>query len=499
MSLPPLPPRRTVGDSVNRRRRELLEKINRGDDPIHATEDYKNFLIEQGEYFYTLEEVLPPQEIQWHSLENITTDSQDDGKKNKRVEWARAFRRTTVPTYVAPGGHNGVQEFETTRKCMKTSESLASINTKGHSTNAKKRIWDVDIFARPLEENKGSEVAHLLPDAPDHAIEWYDVACWAIGEDPERTNWSTVFRLLHGTKGGDKKRVSGSGVRHFVANKVRVNDQEKVLDKEDPQLMIIPIQTREQCLRWNGEDYEAIVLVGANKDGKSQKWATKTIGLTDNANIAAVFDASTDDLQKALRLLEECTFAMVQSLVNCKQPQVPSNATEDEKKQMDDAMALLRNRRESFLAAIAAVGQKPAVPVPKRGNTGPVPSVEQPYRSICKIRFSNDTSESNYLHPAPDPILLLARATVVWSVRHKIRLRASAVAEDNPAIDEYELDAHQLEYWAKLKNAKQLEEHFQGSELAVERRHRSDSDAESEASSLSSRGSQAVVQTVSIC
>ena len=133
---------------------------------------------------------------------------------------------------------------------------------------------------------------HLLPDAPDHAAEWYDVACWEIGTDPEDTgsDWETVFRLLHGTNvANEKKRVFGCGLRHFVANKARINGQEKVLDKEDPQLLIIPIITRQECLDWNGEDYEAIVLVGANKDGKGQHAATTTIGLTDKTKIK-VFD-----------------------------------------------------------------------------------------------------------------------------------------------------------------------------------------------------------------
>ena len=150
---------------------------------------------------------------------------------------------------------------------------------------------------------------------------------------------------------------------------------------------------------------------------------TNTIGLTDNANIAAVIDANIDDLQKAPLLIEECTFAMVQSLINYEPPQVPCNTTEDDKRQMADAIALPRHGRESFRAAVSAIGKKRAVPIPKRGNTGPVSTGEQPYRLICKIRFSNDASEeSNCLHPAPDPIFLLARATVVWSVRHKIRL-----------------------------------------------------------------------------
>ena len=300
----------------------------------------------------------------------------------------------------------------------------------------------VDIFARLLEESKKSEIAHLLPDAPGHAVEWYDVACWAMGVDPENTDWSTVLRMLHETKGKDNKRVFGCGFRHFVANKARINGHETLLDKEDPQLLILPIRTIEQCKDWNGEEYETFVLIGANDDGKSQKWATKEVGMTDVDNIT-VLDATDADVKKALCLLDFFTCALVQSLMNFDVPFVPSSATKAEKKLMESASALRLSRRKKLREAVSALDHA-FIPIPDSETSLPLEN----HRAVCKIRFSYNDVETfqTGLHVAPDPILLLlARATVVWSVGNKFRLRASAVAQDDYDYERTRSDAAEID------------------------------------------------------
>lgn len=453
-SLPPLPPRRPDRGVARFEdtKQYHLSKIAQGVEG--AEDDYKDFLIENGKYFYSLEEVLPAEQVEIFRLDDIV---KKDGQQRK--DFARAFLRTKAPDYLAEGGRGGVKEFVTTIREMQSEESLASLESEGHSSRAKKKIWCVDILARPLEEAKASEVAHLIPDSPTDADEWYDVACWAIGTDPELADWPTLLRLLHGTKGSNKKRIFGSGMRHFVANKCRIDQQEKLLDKEDPQLLILPIRTREECLNWDGEDYEAIVLVGTNKDGGGQKWATRAVGLTQVDDIT-VLEANSEELRKSLLLLRQFTFAMVQSLVNYGAPAITEGVAEDEAKVMEIAKKARSKRIESFLTALGTAH----VCAPKDDNPGPAAS----YRGICKIRFSND--KSNNLHPAPDPLLLIARSTVVWSVRNKFRLRASAVAQDDNAAKEWEHDLFQLDRLAKLKHAKQAKDDFAGLEFSVEER-----------------------------
>ena len=154
--------------------------------------------------------------------------------------------------------------------------------------------------------------------------------------------------------------------------------------------------------------------------------------MTDIDNIE-VFDASETDLKDALLLLKEFLLALVQSLVNYDIPQIPPTATEETMKRMYDAKELRTDRRKLFITA----AEKELLPVPKVGNTGPT----EKHRAICKIRFSNDDST---LHPTPDPMLLAAQAAVVWSVRQKIQLRASAVTHDGFDQDEWERNALEL-------------------------------------------------------
>lgn len=170
MSFPPLPPKDSAARS-RRRKQVLLDRIKSGDPTAEG--DYKAFLIERGEYFYSLEEIFPESELVRYRVHDITVNH--DG--SKRNDWARAFIRTRQPDYLEQGGRDGVQEFVETKKSMIGKDSIASLSSSGHSSEEKKKNWDVDILARPLDESKSSQVAHLLPAAPDHAVEWYDIAC----------------------------------------------------------------------------------------------------------------------------------------------------------------------------------------------------------------------------------------------------------------------------------------------------------------------------------
>lgn len=144
---------------------------------------------------------------------------------------------------------------------------------------------------------------------------------------------------------------------------------------------------------------------------------------------------------------------------------------------MNDATTLRTKRRENFINALGTE----CVSVPSRSNTGPADL----HRGICKIRFSNAVT---YLHPAPDPLLLIARACVILSVRQGYRLRAYPVAQDNYGEDEWEQDVLQLEFMAELQRERQLREVVAGLEINVDRSGLQDSD--NDTLSVSSAGSQ---------
>lgn len=424
----------------------LIDRLKQGTE--RSEKAMIDFFKEEGAFFYSLDEVLSDDWVIHLSLADIT---EKQGKP--RTDWAEAFKRDKAPDYTVQTGQSAdkvVQEFKITEAGMKTDASIASLNSTSQSSDAKKSIWPVDILGMdPL----GIEVAHLLPDAPAHAIEWYDVACWAMGCDPSTIEWAQVFRLLHGTKPGNK-RVHGAGLRHFVANKVRINRGAYLLDKDNPQMLILPILSREQCLKWSGGVYDAIILMGTNKDKKGYYAAVKGVGMTDRECQAG--HASKKELELALDLMREMTYALVQSLMHCKPPQVPPNASNTEKKEMEEAIEIRNKRIKAFTDLM---GSK-TVQVPKQKGCFPID--EQPFRGVCKISFSNDKAKN--LHGPPDPLLLVARAAVVLSVRNNCRLRDCGLPEDDY---DWEFDAMQFEIIQQNLRRRNLDETTDGMEIIV--------------------------------
>ena len=51
-----------------------------------AEKAYRDFLIKEGEYFYSLEEVLPAEQIENIPLQRIVSVNNDDGSTSKRKD-----------------------------------------------------------------------------------------------------------------------------------------------------------------------------------------------------------------------------------------------------------------------------------------------------------------------------------------------------------------------------------------------------------------------------
>ena len=86
----------------------------------------ESFSSKRESTFYSLEELIPKSRTKWHTLDGITFEN-----GAKRNDWARAFKRTRQPDYLAPGGKNGVREFLTTKKTMEGKVKIASLESKG--------------------------------------------------------------------------------------------------------------------------------------------------------------------------------------------------------------------------------------------------------------------------------------------------------------------------------------------------------------------------------
>lgn len=194
-------------------------------------------------------------------------------------------------------------------------------------------------------------------------------------------------------------------------------------------------------------------MIGTDKESKSYLWALEAAGMT-KVEMMKASHASKTELDAALLLMRQMTFALVQSLVHFKPPQVVVNEDGDAKEEMEDAIQKRHGRIQTFSNLM---GSK-RVSVPKVGSF----SVDEQFRGICKISFSQDKEKN--LHLPPDPLLLVARAAVVWSVRKGFRLRASALPQDDY---DWEFDVMQFDYLEQMARRRDVEQATDGMEVAM--------------------------------
>ena len=84
------------------------------------------------------------------------------------------------------------------------------------------------------------------------------------------------------------------GVLHFVSNRMYLKSQKQHIDGPRPKMLIVPTMTLDKVVGWQGEGYNAIVLVGEPatdvplpedlvvSDDKTKKVYALTLHLTFN-------------------------------------------------------------------------------------------------------------------------------------------------------------------------------------------------------------------------
>jgi hypothetical protein len=389
-----------------------LEQIPRVPPSLEDLNYQQRLSLLKGTYFLRMEEILHN-----GNLESVPIEMVDE---------PLSFVRERVPdlndyqTTVTQGREGGIN-FEISSN---TSMSFAS---RLHT------MWPCDAFG--ATRLNGSEVAHLIPKSREDSYEWMDVSNWALGFDFLRGgDWEQSLRLLRGVQDDSKRRLDNTGLVHSRYNRLRLKSQRSALDGKAPYVMFLPIMTIQECLDWRGGAYSAIVLVAA-APGKFID-----IGLTDTAELHAVSPGTTQELRTALHLLRNCAIDMATSL----QVRLPAQSDEDA---VETARTRRETRYESFFNATNLDGnQSIRVPI-ENATVNPGDN-----RGICKTQFSSrqhqeeefgdqeedledqekleDQADQN-LHPAPDPLLLVARSSVVWSVRNNWRLRTSVEPQDS--------------------------------------------------------------------
>jgi hypothetical protein len=103
------------------------------------------------------------------------------------------------------------------------------------------------------------------------------VAQWVFGimVKDNADGHELVKKLIHGAcemVGNDIRngnRIDGTGLKHFAYNKIYPLCGQATYFNGYPCLLIIPILELEQAMNWNGQGYEAVVMIDKKIDSQS--------------------------------------------------------------------------------------------------------------------------------------------------------------------------------------------------------------------------------------
>jgi hypothetical protein len=288
--------------------------------------------------------------------------------------------------------------YRLTRDCaIKEGSVVVDSPSTARNTVAKKAIWTADIFGRD-DATTAAEIAHLVSAAPRLASSFWSVAICVFGVSPypSTIQMETIQKLIHGSRKKDTtSRTDHTGLKHFVCNKIRLNNQKAHYD-QNPHLLIMPVMTLSDMKNWNGTGYNAIVLAGDFKGVKASA-VYQDIGMLYEGE-----DATQDDVDKARESLETLVLGLTYSL---------HFDNRDEEFDSDE----LKKARKNFKWANNGKG----VFVPQRG-------LHRDFSTMHVRLIKFDDYDCTDGHPAPDPLLLGTKAALNWARRNDQGMLAAA-------------------------------------------------------------------------
>jgi len=354
----------------------------------------------------------------------------EEAHVNKSTSCFHMFQRSTTPDDVfkcrcAKNNALGTSdEYTLTKQRCQTDALVAPEKSTRTSTSSQSkqmirdRIWPTDIFGRP---DPGGHIAHLLPAGPKDGKQWSRVAGAVVGINH---NDEAMEKARCGVLVG-KSRLHGTGVVHFVSNKLRLHDQGTLMDGKEPKMLIVPVMKVEEALNWRGQGYSAVVFTGKplgpvqldNSDAAEAAENYKKAHVHDNFHLTnkCTRDAKTKEIETARSLLHKSVMA----LMELKKGAVGGNEVE-------------KGKECSVPASIDAANDR---------------------RPVCLVRFgSHDAYEE---HPAPDPLLLALRAANIWALLVRFPLLANGLSEED-CISEGDMIAEEAYFEAKFGSSREL-------------------------------------------
>jgi hypothetical protein len=289
--------------------------------------------------------------------------------------------------------------YTLTTACANARTSIAADDgSSARSGVDRDAIWSKDIFGLKAS---GAQVAHLVPAAPDDASSYWSVAICVFGLDSDPlvqpSPMKTVQKLIHGSKGEDTRRVNHTGLKHFVCNKIRLKLQETHFDTY-ARLLIVPVMTLADMKLWDGRKYNAIVLAQSSKDVSAATVYTD-IGMTNRGR-----DATRHEVDTARDSLEHLILGFTYSLHFNNRDEELSDKTRNK----------IVKLRRTFGWALDGT----RVLVPKRLD------LDTSRTHVRLIQF--DAFDCTNGHPAPDPLLLGAKAALNFAKQNNQGMFAAA-------------------------------------------------------------------------
>ncbi|CAJ1970171.1 unnamed protein product [Cylindrotheca closterium] len=456
-------------------KKELEKRLKESEEKRKESEEKNKALeaLETGEYYMSYNDLWNINLVEYKQdhLDALTRAGPPSIERNGLKYYERTLRLATDET-----GDYVVAERD----------GRSGVSSRGSYTKAK--IWPFDVLASTLSDDKkrsrhrvkGSQVAHLVPAGKVFASLHTYVAPMVFGL--QNASFETVQKLIHGSRkkneetDGDKattkkeqkpdsnesasetnaqqlgknRKVNLVGTKHFTTNMIRLKGQESNFDTK-PHLLIVPILSSKNAVAWQGEGYEALFIIGTPKplnkmgfntvpfdgnrsEGLDHEGPRPTVVLDDRTvdesrteSIGAVADevglkeegttASEEEIEIARKLLETAVLALAHCVIR------DAEKYNDWDIQERDALSKLKDSRVF-------------PPDPKQVWVPSVierSSAEDRLR-VRKIAFGSydaPVGESDVGHPAPDPMLLIAKAANNWAAAHRQRLLAGAEEEED--------------------------------------------------------------------
>ena len=309
-------------------------------------------------------------------------------------------------------------------------KDTAASSRSSTKPDVKYKLWPNDVFGN---RRKGSatlpsgEIAHLVPASFENSSLYYNVAKWVFGKS-DLQDFEELNKLIQGCfyeklEGGISeneenksketgRRVPHVGLKHFTCNKIRLMGHGQHFDR-NPNLIIVPTLSMDRILNWDGEGYDAIAMIGVKKEKKvvSLDAVASEVGFLKEGT-----NARDDEIEEARENLVVALKALAASLLHGDKP---NNLPPERQKELETWIV-------PFTRGINC-SKRLVLPIERN---------DEERRPVRKISFLAQGQNDDNGHPAPDPMLLLIKSAVNWSMYNDQQLLATGEIDDDDELSE---------------------------------------------------------------